>query len=155
MKKLTFDEVIKITSELADKITSSGYKPDYLIGIPTGGLFPLALLAKELKIKNVLSILTESKGTEEKKEVNIIAYPKMDLSNKKLLLIDEIAESGITLQQILQKLKEIYPNSEIKTATLGVNKDKCKVFPDYFIFFEEGDWVVFPWEKEDFPEYKS
>ena len=154
MKKLSFEEVIKITQQLADKITSSGYKPDYLIGIPTGGLFPLALLAKELIIKNVLSILTESTGTDEKKEVKIVAYPKIDLSNKKLLLIDEIVESGITLHQILQKLQKIYPGSEIKTATLGVNKDKCEFYPDYFIFFEEGDWVIFPWEKEDFPEYK-
>lgn len=155
MKKLSFEEVSKITAQLADKITSSGYLPDYLIGIATGGLFPLALLAKELKIKNVLSIHTESIGTGENKKIKIIRFPKVDLLNKKILLIDEIAESGITLRQVLQELQKIYPNSEIKTATLGVNKDKCKFYPDYFIFFEEGDWIVFPWEKDDFPEYKS
>lgn len=155
MKKLTFEEVIQITEQLANKITSSGYKPDYLIGIATGGLFPLALLAKDLKIKNVLSILTESKGKNENKKVSIIYYPKLDLSNKKLILIDEIAESGLTLHKILQKLQKIYPASEIKTATLGVNKDKCKFYPDYFNFFEEGDWIIFPWEKEDFQKYKS
>lgn len=154
-EKLTFEEVIDITKKLADKIKASSYQPDYLIGITTGGLFPLALLAKELDIKNVLSVLTESTGADEKKEVKIVSYPNMDLSNKKLLLIDEITESGNTLQKILQQLKEIYPKSEIRTATLGVNKDKCKSYPDYFIFFEEGDWIIFPWEKEDFPEYKS
>jgi len=99
--------------------------------------------------------LTETTGTDEKKEVNIVSYPKMDLANKKLLLIDEITESGNTLQQILQKLQKIYPKSEFKTAALGVNKDKCKFYPDYFIFFEEGDWIIFPWEKEDFLENKS
>lgn len=129
-EKLSFDEVIKITMQLADKITSSGYKPDYLIGIPTGGLFPLALLAKELKIDNILSILTKPAGEDERKEIKIVAYPKIDLSNKKLLLIDEIAESGITLRKTSQKLQEIYPKSEFKTAALGVNKDKCKIFPN-------------------------
>lgn len=154
MKKLTFEEVVKITSQLADKITSSGYKPDYLIGIATGGLFPLALLAKELSIKNVVSILIESIGTGENKVIKILRFPQIDPLNKKILLIDEIAESGITLRQVVQELQKTYPSGEIKTATLGVNKDKCKVFPDYFIFFEEGDWVIFPWEKDDFPEYK-
>lgn len=155
MKKLTFEEVIQNTEELANKIKSSGYQPDYLIGIATGGLFPLALLAKDLQIKNILTISTESKGEGEQKEVRIIYHPKLNLDNKKLLLIDEITESGITLNKILQKMKEIYPTSEIKTATLGVNKDKCKFYPDYYVFFEKGDWVVFPWEKEDFPEHKS
>lgn len=154
MKTLSFEDVIKISEELAKKIIKSGYKPDYLIGIATGGFFPLALLAKDLQIKNAVSILVEKTGDEENKKVDIVYYPKIDLTNKKILLIDEITESGKTLKQILEKLQKIYPKSEIKTATLGLNKDKCKFYPDYYVFFETGDWVKFPWEKEDFSAYE-
>lgn len=147
MIKLSWEDVEKIADELADKIRADGFKPDYIVGITTGGLIPLGLLAKRLKLKNILTISVDSNET--------IYLPKVDLMGKKVLVIDEIAESGKTLRKVCKKFADFYGVLELKTATLGVNKDKCKFYPDFYVIDEQGEWVIFPWEKEeDFSKYK-
>lgn len=156
MSKLSWDDVEKITDELADKIKTSNFKPDYIIGITTGGLIPLYFLAKKLDdMDNILTVSATSYDKDRKKNLRILYLPKVDLSNKKVLLVDEIAETGDTLKAISEILINQYKVGELKTVTLGVNKDKCKFYPDFYIVEEKGEWLVFPWEKEDFPEYFS
>lgn len=153
MKKLSWEDIEKITDDLADKIKEVGFEVDYLIGITTGGLIPLYFLAKKLNIKNILTISASSYEKDQQKELKITYLPEVDLSGKKVLLIDEIAETGESLKQISEAVLNKYNPSELKIATLGVNTDKCKFYPDFYIIEEKGEWVVFPWEKEDFPEY--
>ena len=156
MVKLSWNNVEKITDDLADKIKASNFKPDYIIGITTGGLIPLYFLAKKLDdMDNILTVSATSYDKDRKKNLRILYLPKVDLSDKKVLLVDEITETGDTLKAISDIFVNQYKVSELKTATLGVNKDKCKFYPDFYIVEEKGDWVVFPWEKEDFPEYFS
>lgn len=154
MKKLSWADVEKITDELADKIKASGFKPDYIIGITTGGLIPLYFLTKKLgDIDNVLTITATSYDKDRKKDLKILYLPEVDLSGKKVLLVDEIVETGDTLKKISEILRDDYRVSELKTAMLGVNTDKCKFYPDFYVIEEKGEWIVFPWEKDDFPEY--
>lgn len=154
MKKLSWQNVEKITDDLAKKIKASGFKIDYLIGITTGGLIPLYFLAKKLgNIDNIVTISATSYDKDRKKDLKILYLPKMDLSRKNVLLVDDIAETGDTMKQISEIIVKQYKAKELKIATLGVNKDKCKFYPDFYVVEEKGEWVVFPWEKNDFPEY--
>ena len=154
MKKLTWEDIEKATDKISKKIKDIGFNPDYIIGITTGGLIPLYFLAKKLNdTDNVLTISATSYDKDRKKDLRIIYLPKVDLSGKKVLLVDEIVETGDTLKKISDILINEYKVGELKTATLGVNTDKCKFFPDFYSFEEKGEWVVFPWEKDDFPEY--
>lgn len=155
MKKLSWDDIEKITDELAEKIKVSDFKPDYLVGIMTGGLIPLYFLAKKLNIDNILTISASSYEKDKQKELKITYLPEIDLKGKNLLLIDEITETGVSLKGVSDAVVSKYQPKELKTATLGANKDKCKFYPDFYVVVEEGEWIVFPWEKEDFPEYFS
>src|SRR3989344_6796701 len=101
MAKLSWDDVEKITDQLVEKIKDSSFKPDYIIGITTGGLIPLYFLAKKLDdMDNILTITATSYDKDRKKDLRILYLPKVDLSNKKVLLVDEIAETGDTLKAI-------------------------------------------------------
>ena len=154
MKKLSWDDVGKITDELANKIKASGFKPEFIIGIATGGLIPLYFLTKKLDdIDNVLTITATSYDKDRKKDLKILYLPEVDLSGKKVLLVDDISETGDTLKKISEILRDDYKVGELKTATLGVNTEKTRFYPDFYIVEEKGGWVVFPWEKDDFPEY--
>lgn len=154
MTKLTWDEVEEITDELAEKIKASGFQPDYIIGITDGGLIPLYFLIKKLgDIQNVLTISATSYDKDRKKDLKILYLPQVDLSGKKVLLVDEIVETGDTLKKISDIIINQYQVAELKTVTLGVNTDKCEFYPDFYGIEEKGGWVVFPWEKADFPEY--
>lgn len=154
MTKLTWEDIEKITDELADKIKASSFKSDYIIGITTGGLIPLYFLAKKLDdIENILTISATSYDKDRRKDLKIIYLPNINLNGKKVLLVDDITETGDTLKKISDIVIDQYKVSELKTVTLGVNTDKCKFYPDFYVIEEKGEWVVFPWEKDDFPEY--
>lgn len=149
MKQISWEEFELMSKKLSEKIIKNGFKPDYIIGITTGGLFPLALLAKYLKVKQILTFSASTSGKGENKKIKIIYSPKISLYNKKVLLVDEITESGITLKKIVEIINEKYKVGELKTATLGVNKDICIFYPNFYVFFEKGEWIKFPWEKDE------
>ncbi len=153
MKKLSWDDIEKAADELAGKVKSSGFMPNYLIGITNGGLIPLYFMAKKLHIDKLLTVSANSYDKDKKRELKITYLPEIDLTGKKLLLIDEIAETGASLKGVFDAITAKYNPSEFKTATLCVNTDKCKFYPDFYVVTEAGEWIVFPWEKEEFPEY--
>ena len=153
MIKLTWDDIENITDELATKIKASGFKPDYIIGITAGGLIPLYFLAKKLEnISNILTISVNSYDKNQKRDFKIFYLPEIDLSNKKILLVDEIAGTGDTLKEVSSILIDKYKVRELKIVTLVVLKDS-KFYPDWYGLEKQDDWVVFPWDKSEFPEY--
>lgn len=153
MRKLSWGQIEEMSDELGEKIKASGFQADYIIGIAMGGLIPLYLVAKQLDIDTVLTISASSYEKEEQKELKITYLPEADLRGKKILLLDDIADTGNTIKGVSEAVTSKYNISELKTATLVVNKSRCKSFPDFYAFEEPSEWVVFPWEKEDFPEY--
>lgn len=148
-QKLSWNELNVLARKVANQISESGFLPDYLIGVTVGGLIPLGLIAKELDIRNILTVSSSSyKGKVQQDELKIRYLPEIDLSCKKLLLIDEIADTGITLEKLSGVIKEKYNPSELRTATLVLNTKRSIFKPDYFAM-ETEVWVVFPWEKEE------
>lgn len=148
MTSLSWKKINKITVELVKKIKISGFKPDYLVGITVGGLIPLGLFAKGFDINKIVTVSANSYNGQQQGELTITYLPQIDLIGKKVLLIDEIVESGETLRQISQILLDQYKVSELKTAVFVINKDKCKFMPDFYNL-ETTEWVVFPWEKHE------
>ncbi len=153
MKKLSWEDIEEITDKLAGKIKASGFKPDYIVGITTGGLIPLYFLIKKLDIYNILTVSANSYEKDKQKELKITYLPEIDLIGKKLLFVDEITDTGTSLKGILDAVVNKYKPGEIKTASLVVNTANCKFYPDFYGMAEQGEWVVFPWEKGEFPEY--
>lgn len=148
MLELSWKDIDRMADELAGKIKESGFKPDYLVGIAVGGLIPLGLLAKRLDIGNILTVSTASyDGNHNQKELKITYLPEADLSGKKVLLIDEIADTGTTLKKMREIFIGQYQSGELKIATLAVNKAKSAVLPDFYALAGEGEWIKFPWEE--------
>eukprot|EP01029_Cantina_marsupialis_P017356 TRINITY_DN390098_c2_g1_i2.p1 TRINITY_DN390098_c2_g1~~TRINITY_DN390098_c2_g1_i2.p1 ORF type:complete len:106 (-),score=17.48 TRINITY_DN390098_c2_g1_i2:188-505(-) len=74
---------------------------------------------------------------------NIFNIP--DVSHaKRVLLIDDIVDSGETMEEILKILKEKFPNVEFKLATIFYKKTAC-LQPDFAVK-EAKDWIDFFWE---------
>jgi len=146
--KLSWEQVAELSKKLATTIKESGFLPDYLVGITVGGLIPLGLLAEELDIRNILTVSASSYEGKEQIELETKYLPNINLASKKILLIDEVSETGQTLQHIANLLKEKYQPCELRTATLVVNTKESKFHPDY-CSLEAQEWMIFPWEKEE------
>ncbi|MDO8600252.1 MAG: phosphoribosyltransferase family protein [bacterium] len=153
MKKLSWKQAEKLIEKLGGKIKKDRFKPDYIIGITTGGLIPLYFLAKQLDINNILTISASSYEKNKRKKKTTITYlPRINLKNQRVLLVDEVAETGKTLKKITKVVIKKYKPREIKTATIAIHQEKCAPKPNYWIIATR-EWLVFPWEKKDFPEY--
>jgi len=144
---LSYKQIEDDCKKIYEKIISEKFCPDVLLGISVGGLFPTIHLARLFNIKNVVSIAVKSYDKNKRGKIEVINLPsKKLLKNKKILLIDEILDSGKTIGFISSLLKEKYLVKEVKTACLYVNKKNCSFYPDFYVKTNT-KWLNFPWDR--------
>ena len=68
---------------------------------------------------------------------------KILISGKKILLVDDVADSGESLQLAKKHILK-QNNVEVKIATI-YKKNKSKIDPDYYEKTIK-NWIIFPWE---------
>lgn len=150
--KISWDEIEKAIEDLAGQIKKADYEVDYIIGIASGGIVPLGLLAKKMDIKNVLTVTARSYEGDKRGELDISYLPNLDLAGKNILLVDELADTGETLRKLSLAMIEKYQPKELKIATLATNVENCKFLPDFFGISIK-NWLITPWDKSEFPQH--
>ena len=137
-----FDEFKTDVNILTQKIKD--YNPDCIVAIARGGLTLGHFLGESLEIRDVFSI--NSIHYEGEKKLDYFTIKNIpDLENyKKIVLVDDISDSGETLQEIIKILKEKYTHLEIKVATIFYKKTSL-VIPDFKVRVAN-NWIVFFWE---------
>ena len=144
---LNWDDLFWDVYELAKMIKRSGYKADLLVVIARGGWVVGRILSDLLELRNVAGITIKSyKGIGVKKTPKIVQGIEHSLKDKKILLVDDIVDSGDTLMTALKYLREKEP-ADVRTAIPYV-KPKAVVRPDYYIKVVDR-WVVFPYEYKE------
>ena len=145
-----------ITEKLAIQIYQSGYKPDMLIGIMRGGAPIIDVLSRIFKLKCAyLAVESYSgKGIEDQQGQLMFAREISSLANNedfnKVLLIDDLSDTGLTLNKSIEWLKNYGPTKdyiqEVKTACLW--KKKSSSFePDFCpVRLDSDPWIVQPTE---------
>lgn len=147
----TWQDIERDMVELGKQVAASGFAPDMLLGITRGGLVPLGLMARELDNRNIASITAQSYAGTDRGELSITNAPGIGLAGKKVLLVDELADSGITLDKVKSFIQEKYQPLEVRTAVGYVKKGVCEIYPDFFVAEIPDDknyWIYFPWEEE-------
>jgi xanthine phosphoribosyltransferase len=121
------------------------YNPDALVAIARGGLTLGHFLASGLNTNNLFAI--NSIHYDDTKKLNNFKISNIpDLDNfKKVVLVDDIVDSGETMQEILNILRLNYPNCEFKVVSLFYKKSAI-LKPDFSVN-EAKDWIEFFWEK--------
>ena len=140
----TYEEFIKDLETIEKEVKD--YTPDTLVAIARGGMTLAHFLAERLNIRDVYALNAVSYENEKKfGKPKIFNIPNLQ-TRKRVLIIDDISDSGETLYDTLEILKEKYKNTEFKTLTLFF-KEKTKLIPD--ITLKKTDkWIVFFWDDE-------
>jgi hypoxanthine phosphoribosyltransferase len=143
---LSWRRIAGDSQKLSKIIKDSRYNPDIVVAIGRGGYVPARVLCDYLLLKDLTSIKVEHWGiaaTETEKA--LIKFPlSADIKNKRVLLVDDITDTGDTLRVSLEYLKSFKPK-EIKTAVL-VHKTCSAIIPDYFVSkVVKWRWLIFPW----------
>ena len=144
----TWEQIYEMLLNLANKIRKDGFKPDVILGVSRGGWPPARVLSDLLENPELANVKTEFyMGVAETKGEPTITQPvSVSVRDKKVLVVDEIADTGKSLQLIQSHLKK-QGASEIKIATIYY-KPWSVVTPDYYEK-ESSAWVVFPWERKE------
>ena len=129
----------------AQKIQSSHYKPDIIVGVARGGLVPARILLDLLEIRDFAIIQIEYyQGINQPGTQPVLKQClNTDLSGKKTLLVDDVSDGGKSLQLAKRHLQE-KGAKEVKIATLYI-KPQTITLSDYYEK-QTKHWIVFPWE---------
>ena len=146
-KIVSWDEIDDWCRDLYQKI-SKDYSPDVIIGLTRGGWVPSRILSDYFVLKSLYSVKTEHWGvTANKDQTAILAQPlTMDVYGKKVLVVDDITDTGKSLELALEHIREKNPQ-ELKSATL-LHIQHSKIKPDYYtqvISKDDWTWFIFPW----------
>jgi len=149
VKVVTWDDVVRWTKELAFAILDSGYKPDVIVAIARGGLTPARLLADYMDVIDVLSLKVEhwvETGSHQEEAVIKYAAKGIDLSSKKVLIVDDICDTGKSLMVAKEFVIKNWKVSEVKLATMQYIEPVAQIRPDYFVdLVKDWTWYMYPW----------
>ena len=152
---ISFDEYLKTVEKLAVKIHEN-YKPTVLVGIMRGAAPIIDILSRIMKLPIAYIVIQSysGKGIEDKQGKLMFAREISSLANNKdfnkVLLIDDLSDTGLTLNKSIEWLKNYGPTknfiNEVKTACLW--KKKSSVFePDFCaVRLDTDPWIVQPTE---------
>ncbi len=116
-----------------------------LVAITRGGLLPAAIIARELDIRCIETISIASYAAEKTRGVARVVKPiaaelMLPLAAAKILVVDDLADTGETLKLV----RSFLPDAHV--ATLYV-KPVGKPLVDTFVAEVPQDtWIYFPWD---------
>ena len=143
MKFYSFEELDKDSRIIAKQVRDS-FAPDAIVAIARGGLTFGHALANALDMRTIFSINSiHYADTRKLDTIDVFNIPDLELY-KRILLVDDIIDSGDSMVEIKRVLEEKYPNAEIKTAVIFY-KSKALIQPEFKIK-ETDEWINFFWE---------
>jgi len=133
---------------LAEEIKKNRFKPDLIVGVSRGGWPPARVLSDLLDNPNVANVKAEFYlGVAETKGEPTLTQPvSVAVAGKKVLIVDEVADTGKSLKLVKEHILE-EGASEVRIVTVYY-KPWSVIVPDYY-GKETSRWIVFPWEAKE------
>ncbi|MYM19666.1 phosphoribosyltransferase [Brevibacterium sp. 5221] len=145
---LTWDDFGRSARELAQTIADDPFEPEIVIAIARGGLLPAGALSYALGLKLADAINVEFyTDVHETLPDPVLLEPMLDaeaIKGKRLLVVDDVADSGRTLALVLELLANL--GADPRSAVIYA-KSASVVDPD-FVWKRTDEWIVFPWSAE-------
>ena len=142
---LTWDAFGVAGRQLAQQVLDSGYQTDIVIAIARGGMLLAGSISYALGVKSCGALNVEFyTGVDTRLPEPVILPPMLDeasLVGKRILLVDDVSDSGRTLALVVQLLTA--SGAEVRTAVL-YTKPKTVHEPEY-TWRRTDRWITFPW----------
>lgn len=125
-------------------LKSKAFEFELILGVSRGGLSISHFMGEALNIRNICTI-NSIRYEEDKKldSFNIFNIPNLSKASK-VLIVDDIIDSGETMNEILKELKKSYPLCEFKVASLFYKKSAI-IKPDFSVK-QAKTWIDFFWQ---------
>lgn len=149
---VSWDEYHQSIEKLAVLVYQSNWEFDQIVCIAKGGLRVGDILCR--LFRKPLAILSTSSYTGDSKtrgELTFSKYLSMttEKMGKRILLADDLADSGVTLQETINWLKNQFFDEvqEVRTAVIWY-KNTSVIKPDYYVqYLPDSPWIHQPFER--------
>jgi hypoxanthine phosphoribosyltransferase len=142
---LTYEAFGEAVRDLAREVVASGWEPDWILCIARGGLLLGGALGYALPLKNIATLNVEFyTDVDQRLDVPVVLPPVLDLvelQSTSVLVVDDVADTGETLQMVLELLRPVV--AEVRAAVL-YEKPRSIVHPE-FVWRRTDRWIDFPW----------
>ena len=152
---ISWEEYHKKTEQLAVKVYDDGWKFNQVVCIAKGGMRVGDVFARIFNVPLAILSVESYKGEGMKNKRGAITFSR-DLAKtspnigSKVLLVDDLADSGITLKKSIDWLEHFYGfyfDEPVRTAVLFY-KAVSKFKPTYHVdYLKDSPWIVMPFEK--------
>tara|TARA_B100000929_G_scaffold290518_1_gene284413 strand:- start:3719 stop:4327 length:609 start_codon:yes stop_codon:yes gene_type:complete len=162
---ISAEELLLDSFRLGVQIHNSGFKPDFIVAIWRGGT-PIGIAVQEILAylgneTDHIAIRTSSYtgiGTRlDEVRIHGLDYLIKNINSEdKLLIVDDVFDSGRTIEAIIQSFKSksrLNMPNEIKVAMpwFKPNNNDTDRVPEFYLH-ETDDWLVFPHSLEGLNE---
>jgi len=144
----TWSQIYDMLIDEARQMGAENFHPDVVIGVVRGGLIPARILVDLLEVSQFVTLQIEHYiGISATMEMPTLKQPiSAPVTGKKVLVVDDIADTGKTLRLAIAHLKE-QGAKQTKTSTLYYKP--CSILVPDFYERQTSNWVVFPWETKE------
>ena len=144
----SWEQIYRLLLNLARKIRRDGFLVDIIVGVSRGGWTPERVLSDLLENPRIANVKAEFYvGVAETKGAPVITQTvSVDVKDKSVLVVDDVSDTGRSLQLVKQHLLEEAAKT-VKIATLYLKPWSITV-PDYYEKTTR-DWIIFPWERKE------
>lgn len=153
-ENLTWETFGEASRNLSQQIIDSGWMPDLIIGVARGGLIPAGAIGYAIGVKAMGSInvefYTDIGKTLPEPELLPPYLDASDMDGKKALVVDDVADSGKTLDLVCRILEheDLDPekpklNVDVRSAVI-YTKPVTIFHPDY-VWRNTDKWINFCW----------
>jgi hypoxanthine phosphoribosyltransferase len=151
---VTWEAYHQAIERLALLVHESGWEFDQVLCLARGGLRPGDLFSRIFNVP--LAILSTSSYREDagKEQGTLDIAKHITITNGtlggKVLLVDDLVDSGVTLEQVQRHLSEKFPAvTEVKSAVIWY-KACSSVEPDFYLdYLPHNPWIHQPFEEYD------
>lgn len=111
-----------------------------IIAVSRGGLFPAAVLARELNLRHVETVCIASYDHNQQGELNILHAAQVPNGGEGFIVVDDLVDTGNTARAI----RELYPNARF--VTVFAKPAGADLVDDYVIDIPQNTWIEQPWD---------
>lgn len=145
---ITWVEIQRLAGRLAQAIQRANYQPDIVVAIARGGYIPARLICDLLDIHHLasLQVIHYTAGIQQVKTPRLTGHLSVNVKGCKVLIIDDLTETGDTLRIALDHVRSLDP-ADVKIATLH-HKTVSPIEPDFYARkIVKWRWLGYPWAR--------
>lgn len=140
----SWEKIAGLSSRLAvqirEKETIENIEWKGMVVITRGGLGVATFLTQHLDIRNIQTICLKSYEGAERGKIEVIHKPTGIGSGKDYLFVDDLSDTGKTLELV----RGLYPEGFYATLIVKpVGKPQANIYVEEV---PQNRWIVFPWE---------